>query len=264
MAKIPDILMEAAEPEEDESIPEEFEMVDDAEEEDDEQPQAQPPVTQAEIAELRQKADNSSQLAQALTQIASRPGQASSAVPTPAPGESPEAFRKRMNESIFSSDDPYALIAEIAKREIAPIIGQTSHGAAALAKKIIEIDPEKGPTFKKYKKEVEEFVASLPPAQQALPQVWEFAHSQVLVKHSEEIATERATKIAEEMVDKRLKQLGLNPEKLRDVSFSETGGVAKPSPSTRRRVIKYTAADKAAADRKGLLIEDYMTTKRGR
>jgi FtsZ-binding cell division protein ZapB len=260
-SKAPDILLE--EPD-DKDEPVDYEMAEEGEEQVEAAAET-PTVTRAELDELKQRADNSSQLAQAIQQMAGKQ-QAAPAVPDRQPGESQEDFRKRINDSIFASADPYALIAEIAKRELAPIIGQASHGAATIAKKVIELDPDKAPTFKKYKKEIEEFVGALPAAQQALPQVWEYAHTQVTLKHQDEIQSERAEKIAEQIVERKLREYGIDPAKVSgrpQVSYAE-GSASQPGQGTRRRVVRYTQRDLDAADRKGLSIEDYMMSKRGR
>lgn len=254
--KMPDILLQPEEPEADGEV--EFEMDDGVEEEQEVTPET--PITRAELEDLKKKADSGTQVAQALQQLAGQRG------PAPAPekqaGESPEQFRKRINEAIFASDDPYGLIAEIAKREVAPFIGQQGQGASQLAKKVMELDPEKGPTFKKYKKEIEEFVGQLPAEQRILPQVWEYAHTQVAARHIDDIQQEKIDQILEKKLDERLRELGIDPDKARaarpGVSYAETGGGA---PQGRRRVVRYTQADLEAADRKGLSIEDYMMTK---
>lgn len=256
--KMPDILLQDDEPEESEQL--NFELDDGTETEEEASP---PPVTRAEIDELRKKADSTNVVADALAQLAGR-GQQAPAVPEKQVGETQEQFKKRVNDAIFSSDDPYSFIAEVAKREVAPYLGQQGQGASTMAKKLMELDPEKAPTFKKYKKEIEELVAALPPEQRILPQVWEYAHTQVSARHITDIQTDTIDKLVEERLDKKLRDLGIDPEKVRaqrpGVSYSETGGTA---PATKRKVVRYTQKDVEAADRKGLTIEDYLGTKRG-
>lgn len=126
------------------------------------------------------------------------------------PGESDEEFDKRVAKELFASDNPAQLLRELNERSTRKTLGPILGVLHNQAKSLIELDPNDGPMYKKYKDEVDQMVESMPQQQRANPQVYKMALERTKAMHQEDIINERASQIAEELVNKKLKEAGIS------------------------------------------------------
>jgi hypothetical protein len=114
------------------------------------------------------------------------------------------------------------------------------------------MDPEIGPTFKKYEKETLDYAVKNFGAQARNPKAIEIAFQQVKAAHVEEIAQEIADrKVKEEMGRLR----GVAPAKgaAREPLSLESGGTGGRAPAKKQVVV--TQGDERKADTRGVLPE---------
>jgi hypothetical protein len=192
-------------------------------------------------------------------------------VPQQQPGESLAAFKERFNKELWKSKDPFSLIQQAAAQVVAPAFQELSRGTATANKRALLSDSEDGPVFKKYKKEVENLVASLPANQQNNPQVWDYALQQVKQNHSSELEEERIERIVAE----RLAELGHDGRGSRsepstrspkadertEPAFSESASAGRRSPKKKAFL---TQEDYVIMQQKGISERDYVRVKYGR
>lgn len=239
--------------------------------------EATPVMTKEEIESLRKKAEDNQRNNDIFTRLGDTLEKVGSAVNRPAnlppnPGhESEEDFAKRFEEGLFARDKGYQTFQEAVQRTVTPVIQNLQSITVQQSKRLLELDPDKGTYFKKYGGEIENVVQNLPPQQRIMPGVYEWAYDKVLATKAPEIAREQAdvlvsTKV-EEMVNQKLKEMGIDPSGSRITTpkrtFSEAGqeprGQVSRGGSVRKVVI--TTQDRQNAQAIGMDIRDYMLTK---
>lgn len=128
------------------------------------------------------------------------------------PGESDDAFRKRIDESyletgLVSSMDEYFA------RRLRPEVQRLLQNNLYTSRRLAMLDPEKGPLYKKYQREVEDHIAQLPPQDKLYnPEVYDNAVAAVAAKHGDEIIDERVQRALEaereKIKEELLKEMG--------------------------------------------------------
>jgi hypothetical protein len=193
-------------------------------------------------------------------------------VPQQQPGESLSEFKERFNKEYWKSKDPFDLLQRAVTQMVGPAVQQLSRGTASANKRALMNDPDDGPVFKKYRKEVENLVAGLPANQQANPQVWDYALGQVKQLHADDIMEDRI----EQEVQRRLngEQGARRPSRPKAGESSRGGGEAagarpafdESSSSSRRspkKRVYLTEEDKQLMKAKGISREDYIRVRYG-
>lgn len=176
-------------------------------------------------------------------------------LPTQKPGESNEDFEKRFNEEVFK-DNPAHAVREMIERVVNPYLGQFGAITAKQAKSLMEVHPEKGENFRRYKGDIDKFVEGLPPQQRNNPGIWEYAYNEVMKNKQPEIVED----MVERKVRERLKEMGVSePErgngKARTPQHME--GVSQGS-KPRTRVVRLTRDQEQDRLDSGMTREDYV------
>ena len=183
-------------------------------------------------------------------------------------GETDEEFESRLEKELFAEGKTGKAIKDAINRYGG---GQLSELTAIISnqnKQIIELHPEKGKIFNRYKGEIEGFVKSLPKNQQYHPGVWEYALEQVKTKHQGELEQETISAAVDEAVRAKLAELGIDPDNvqgsaaaapktLKKGSYVESGK-GSPGAGVRRKTVYASAADKAEAEASGLPLNHYL------
>jgi hypothetical protein len=227
-------------------------------------------LTSEEFEDLKKQKDSNAALREsiaALGQAVSRPvNTVQQQVVQPA-GESDVDFEKRLEGQLFETGKTASAMREAIGRYVGPYFQQALGTIAEQSKKLIEVDPERGPTFKQYRKEIESFVEELPAQQRVNPAVWEHAYETVSKRHSGDLLEERVK--AE--VEKRLKELGVGAPKEKPAAVGTGQGSTMSSPETtgtkRRAQIILTGDEKSKLERRaevrGLDLQAFLGTEQG-
>jgi len=181
-----------------------------------EEPVEEPPkpegkvLTAEEYEALTKKADASAAIAAPLAGLVERLGSQQPAVPAnmQQPGETEEEFYARMEQQAFLPGQFGKVLKESLAREYAPVVNRMAGIILSQAKQIIRNDPERGATFRKYEKEIEEVAQRLPQT----PDMYEQAYQQVMFKHQPDIINERMATMEAELEKKILAKYGIDPE----------------------------------------------------
>jgi len=229
-------------------------------------------LTPEEYEALKSKGSESSAIREGLSQLSERMGRpvnAPAAEPQQQAGESDADFSKRLEAQLFETGKTAGAIQEAIGRYAGPYFQQVLGTMGVQSRKILEADAEKGPTFKKYKKEIEEHVAGLSPAQRLNPGVWDSAYETITGKHSGDMLQERIN----EGVQKALKEMGIDPGTKRSipaaVGTGQGSSMATPEAQgqKRRTQIFLTGDERSTLERsaeiRGLELQTYLGTDAG-
>lgn len=161
------------------------------------------------------------------------------------PVEKPEELRERINQK--SLESPADAMDDYFTHKMGPMVGQALQGTLGLARKVMEMDPDKGPTFKKYIKEIDRLVESAPPQAKVDPTIYEKAYKQVIQDHIDEI-------IAEKVAAAVAKQPENRQEPAKPASFSEGRGSGARPAATRQ--VRLSAQEVERLEKLGIAKED--------
>ncbi len=236
------------------------------------------PLTKEEIEELRKRADAQVQTKETFNLLSEqfKASQKTQVNPQPAnipqqrPTETDEEYGKRVEEEMFKPGRALGILRETIGKEVAPVIQNLQNITVQQGRRLLELDPEKGTYFKKYKGEIDEFVRGLPPVQQMTPGVYDFAYDRVMSTKQNEIVEEKVNATIEQRVNealkKKLKELGIEEEgqetedkATKKSTYTESSkgmGVVRTSATTRKIVA--TVEDRRRAEEKGLSLRDYL------
>jgi hypothetical protein len=159
-----------------------------------------------------------------------------------------EEVRKKFNDKLHETDDPFALVEESAQALMGGTLAQQSLEIQKLKKEALKSDPINKMVFDNWDGEVESAIADLPANQQIHPDAYEYAIKQVRDKHFMEIL--------ESKVDERI-SAKTRPGK------TATLGATTPGGGTKRKTKKVYASprDKSEAKRYGLSLENYLMSQ---
>lgn len=190
-----------------------------------------------------------------------QPAPAPAAAPVQEPGESDEAFRARFSKKLFEDgNSPFDAVEELIERrgtkkimkELAPLLQTLIDQAVKSAELNVLNDPQDGPIFKKFEKEIRGKIARLPPEQQKNPQVWKYMTDQAKVEHFGELVAEGGGK-SEQAAERPAEQRrGAAP-----VFFQESGGGGGAGRSAGPRKVYVTEQMKREAMELGMPIEEF-------
>jgi len=160
-------------------------------------------------------------------------------------GESEADFKARLKKDLFDEDKAEGILNELIDRRLGPRLAQTVELNFKQAERLMELDPETGPIFKKYKGEIASYIKANFPQFAKDPRALELAFNQIRVAHVEEIAQERANAILESERKKA-------PARREPIQM-EAGGTSSGSiPAPRKTIITKTAEDYRKADELGV------------
>lgn len=151
-----------------------------------------------QIEELKRSGDTATAVREGIANLAQnlRVPQTAS-VPAGAPavvqqsGESDEEFRKRVDAGLLERGAS-ATVEEIWMRQLRPEVQRLAQSNITNSRRFVVLDPSRGPLYQKYRAEVEQMVAGLPPEQRLYnPEVYEQVVDRVASIHAEEILNER-------------------------------------------------------------------------
>lgn len=220
-----------------------------------------------EYEELKKKGDTASALGNSVLQLKDVLN-ASSAPPAVSPqkniqqkGETDEEFKKRIGKEIWK-DDPISALEQVIDRRLGPLATQIGTVTSNQARDILFVKDETKKYASKYKKEIEQYHASLTPDQQNNPNSWQYSYNQVVQGKQQEIIMDEASSMVEGLLEKKLEELGIssadrdNPNKGKPV-FTE-GSSATRKPTNKKVTIKITPEEKRIAFQRGMSEEDYL------
>ena len=217
-------------------------------------------LSRDEFEALRNKSDSTSALTESFKTLAEKLNRDPE---TPAnvaqkPGESEEEFAKRLEEMMFKPGQTGKAIQEAILRYVSPAIQQSMGAAIEAHKRVLELDPDTGPKFKRYKDEIEKKVGALPQNQRLMPGAYKWAYDQVVSEHQGEIIEE----LVAERVAKALEEQGIGPagERKPAQKFDGETGMSAPAAGKRRKIYvkpeHYRQAELLNMD-----IQDYLRAK---
>jgi len=208
------------------------------------------------LKEVEDKQTESTKMSDALAQLATaqreqkivmQPSQ-----PAAAPAKPPTLDELRETYGEKFTMDPIGTVMELQNQKMSPQIQQMATGNLQLARKVMELDPEKGPTFKKYSNEIDGMVASAPPEIRTNPMIYEEAYKRVVTNHMDEILNERVAKAVEA---KMAEVQGQKSDGSKPAStFTEGRGLAQP---TKRITVRMSQAQLDRLKTLGIDPKDY-------
>ncbi len=238
------------EPTEDDSLPEEFKGMSKAQ-------------LYAQLQEAKRGSDQASALQSAISDLGerlSKPTPTAPAAPAPIqqPGESDAEFAERINKSLFG-DNPYAVLQEAIRRELAPHVRGIQSEILQTKRRILE--KEETSLFTKYREEIEATVATLPPEQRLNPGAYEWALGQVKVRHLDDIIEERVQERVKSQAASEEAKETTPTERRPQVGqgVSSRGGSA---PRAKRRVV-ISAAEAKRIEDSGMSVSDWVRVNGG-
>lgn len=204
-----------------------------------------------QIEELKRQGDTA-QAVQAgiagLAQSLRAPGAmptAQAPVPAQLPGETDEAFQKRIDEGLLERGATKT-VEEIVGRKLMPEVQRLFQGNLVNSRRFTSLDPARGPLYAKYRAEVEQLVAGLPPASKLYdPEVYEKATDEIARRHAEDIINERVQAAVQAELAKVKPPEPARPAPGAPAVHAEIG--ARPAPSTTKKELRLTPAEAAYA-----------------
>ena len=166
-----------------------------------------------------------------------------------APQESPEQRRSRLNALWL--EDPIKASEEMAKEQLRPLVDMMLSSTTALSKDLALTDPGQKTIYDRYTDEVEREVSIMNPVEKAQnPRVYQAAIQRVRARHTDDLVST----MVEEAVQKRLRELGIDTNKLNKPAVYSPAGqprtAQKPTQGRQTVVIpRWVVQD---ADRQGL------------
>jgi hypothetical protein len=255
--------------------------VDDAPEEIDVQigeqaPEPKPDVvtmTPAEFAALKAQSDSAQAIQKGIEGLAQglrQPTQA--AQPANAQKQTPEEFYAEHADDMFDKEKAPAILATYNKmlmeREYGPMFNAQAAALVSAKKELLE---SREPLYKKYSVEVEQLVKSQPPNVQLDPEIYDKAWQVIRNKHSSEIENESVDAKVKAALDAKLKELGIDPEKItasnpRPPAYENSAARSTGGQANGKRTIRLPNKEtedklRREAERRGLDFADYARSK---
>ena len=181
-------------------------------------------------------------------------GQLAETLRTPAPSPQPMNVQgppamtdEELEKALFLPGQTVPQLRKLIQEQLMPLQAGTIQQQIETNKKLLSLNPETSTYFKKYQKEIEEKVASLPPQFRMRPDIYELAYKEVLVAKTDEIANERAQAMVNDAVAKALAEAGIGDGKAKPkppVALQmESGSGSVKSGVPKKKTVYFTAAD---------------------
>lgn len=219
-------------------------------------------LSRDEYEALKQGKDSTSVLANSMKELKEvLSGQGEPANVQQKPGESDEDFEKRLEQELFADGQSAKAIKEAVQRYGG--MGQVMSYISQQNKRLLKLDEESGPIFKRYESEIENVVNKLPPDQQNHPQVWEYALGQVKERHKDELQSESVEQMVQRRVQEELEKLGVSGQQegtkgKKSAPFVESGSGSANRGGRKKKTVYVTETDKRNARESGLPLEHYL------
>jgi len=174
-------------------------------------------------------------------------------IPAPALGETEEQFVERLKVDLFDEKKVGTAMRDAVLRYAGPMLQQQNAQTYETTLKLMRLDPDLGPTFRRYEAEVLAYVRAKFKGYEQSPQALELAFNQVRSSHVQEIAQEIADKKIEEM-RKNGGLEGLPEGRKKEPLTLESGGGTSGAPARRvvRQTFTVTAQDEQEAEMRGV------------
>jgi hypothetical protein len=178
--------------------------------------------------------------------------------------KTPQQLAEEIN-SEFYDKGPYETLMKFQRETMGPVLDQATGQILSLQKRVLELDPGRSKTYKKYREEIDREVQKMTPEQRFYDsEAYVKAHDRVMASHQEEVMEDRL----QEMLRKELEKMGIAPggtpqppkQPQQRTSFSET--VQNPGkPVKEKRKVALTPQEKQFAFARGLSPEQYADWK---
>lgn len=210
-----------------------------------EEKQAEPEgvmLTKEEHAELLRSRDSTGQLTQGLSKLAEV------MQPRPNPYQQPvmpvdDFDPMKLEEDAYKPGKFTETVQKISQRTANQVSAQMAPLIQAQSKRILQLDPQTGPIYKRFEKEIEERVAQAPMHIRIMPNVYEMAYEQITKERSGDLVEERAKAMARDM----MKEMGIDPEtyqkKPAPAMYSESSPSATARPAPKKTTLTLTKSD---------------------
>lgn len=163
-------------------------------------------------------------------------------------GESEEEFSTRLERQLFEPGSAKKALEEAVARFAGPTFGQYTKALADANKKLLMVDPEKAPYYKKYAEEIEQEARTMVQVQGYAPNTYEGAYERVMSRKQPDLIAERAAILAEQIVEAKLKEFGVDVDKARKgVKPVYTDGAGSPAPA--KKQVRITSSEANAIKR---------------
>jgi hypothetical protein len=211
--------------------------------------------TQALRAEAAARPDSSAAVVAGLEKLAEKLKPAEAAAVAQQPGETEEQFVARLKVDLFDETKVGPTLREAVLRYVGPVLQQQNSDSFSTAMKLMELDPDTGPTFKRYKAETLTYLRANFRGYETSPRALELAFQQVRSSHVQDIAEELAQKrLAELRKAEGLeeKPAGAAPPARRPMGLEagSAGGTSGVAP--RRVTVVVTPNDEREAESRGV------------
>jgi hypothetical protein len=178
-------------------------------------------------------------------------------LPPPPKMETLEEIKAKYGEEY--AQDPIGTIMKIQNEKFAPMVAQTLSGNLHLARRVMELDPERGPTFRKFASQIDDMVNKAPMEAKANPMIYEQAYKQVVAMNIDTIISERvkeevAKATAAAPNDGRGSSSSQPPGARSAPSFSETRGLPG---GPKKTVVRMTPERAQQLRNRGIDPEEY-------
>lgn len=168
----------------------------------------------------------------------------------------------KIEEELWKPGKAAETIQKVASRIAAQQTGQTAMAAQEMEKRILKLDPDTSEVFKKYEKEIEQRVQSLPPQYRVQPNVYSQVLRVITQEKQGEIIQDRATVMAQEIAQKAVAEAlaaaGIQQKKPGVAMQTEQGGGMPPRPKT---VLRLTQRDVEDMEDSGMDPKDPVSVK---
>lgn len=164
----------------------------------------------------------------------------------------------KIEEDLWKPGKAAETIQKVAARMAAQQTGQTALASQEMEKRLMKLDPDTSEIFKKYEKEIEQRVQSLPPQFRFQPNVYSQVYRAITQEKQSEIIQDKAATmaqaIAEKAVAEALEKAGVGkPRQSGTAMQTEVGSGAPPRPKT---VLRLTSWDVAQMEESGMNHKD--------
>jgi Asp-tRNA(Asn)/Glu-tRNA(Gln) amidotransferase A subunit family amidase len=179
----------------------------------------------------------------------------------------PQQLAEEIN-SEFYDKGPYETMMKFQRETMGPVLDQATGQILSLQKRILELDPNRSKTYKKYREEIDREVQRMTPEQRFYDsEAYIKAHDRVMGGHQEEVMEDRL----QEMLRKELEKMGVTPggtaggqkpKPQQRTSFSET--VQNPGSAKavgNKKKVALTPQEKQFAYARGMTMEQYADWK---
>ena len=178
-------------------------------------------------------------------------------------GESDEEFWKRVGEDIFDGEKMPKALTEVVQRVTSPVMAKLATSQMEDKKTILRLAPETKPVFERYGDEIEEEIKKLTRTYGPDPNIPKVALEEVKKRHSEEIVADQVERRVNELVEKKLKELGLaegggQQAKAKEFVAAGSGAMAARSAGPKKKRVRITAEVRKQAAMRGLTPEQYL------